>query len=265
LQGPRVPRAIAGALAGVLLGAGCGGDSSSGPDYGSIDEIRYSEHVQPVFNASCNSSACHNGVDRAAGLALTGYDAMAAGSDVGAQVIPFFADRSHLWLHVTGAIEPQMPLARDPLDQQIIDFLKRWIDEGAVDDAGLPMYSGVTRKAFVACQGENTVAVVDMDTGLCVRHLEVDQPHSVYVDPVTRRLYVSRFETASDNIWVYDADTYQRIRTGAAGTFPALMAVVRPAGASPQLWVTNFDSNTSSGDHAVRVLDPVTLGRLRWR
>lgn len=262
LQGPRGPGAIAAGLAGALLGAGCGGDSSSGPDYGSIDVIRYSEHVQPIFNAGCNASACHNSVDRAVGLELTGHDAVAAGSDVGAQVIPFFADRSHLWLHVTGAIEPRMPLARDPLDQQVIDFLKRWIDEGAVDDAGLPMYSDVSRKAFVACQGENTVAVVDMDTGLAVRHLEVDQPHSVYVDRTSRRLYVSRFETASDNLWVYDADTYQLIRTGAAGTFPALMTVVRPAGQSPQLWVTNFDSNVSSGDHAVRVLDPVTLAEI---
>jgi len=259
LQGPRGRVGLAAALTGLLLGTGCGGDSSSGPDYGSIEEIRYSEHVQPIFNATCNSAACHNGVDRAAGLALTSYDAVAEGSDIGAQVVPYFADRSHLWLHTTGAIEPQMPLARDPLDQQVIDFLRRWIDEGAVDDAGFPMYSDVTRKAFVACQGENTVAVVDMDTGLTVRHLEVDQPHAVYVDPVSRRLYVSRFENASDNIWVYNADTYERIRTGRAGTFPALMTVVRPAGQPAQLWVTNFDANTSTGDHAVRVLDPVTL------
>jgi DNA-binding beta-propeller fold protein YncE len=262
MQGPRGLLGLAAGLSGILLGAGCGGDSSSGPDYGSIEEISYSDHVQPIFNASCNSAACHNGVDRSAGLALTGHDAVAAGSDVGAMVVPYFADRSHLWLHTTGAIEPQMPLARDPLDQQVIDFLRRWIDEGAVDDAGAAMYSDVLRKAFVACQGENTVAVVDMDTGLCVRHLEVDQPHSVYVDPATRRLYVSRFETATDNIWVYDADTYERIRTGQAGTYPALMTVVRPAGQAPQLWVTNFDSDTGFGDHAVRVLDPATLSEI---
>jgi DNA-binding beta-propeller fold protein YncE len=218
--------------------------------------------VQPIFNASCNSAACHNATDRAAGLVLTSHDAVAAGSDVGAQVVPYFADRSHLWLHLTGAIEPRMPLARDPLEQQVVDFLKRWIDEGAIDDAGVPLYSDVTRKAFVACQGENTVAAVDMDTGLCVRHLDVDQPHSVHVDAVTRRLYVSRFETATDNIWVYDADTYELVRTGAAGTFPALMAVVRPAGQPPQLWVTNFDSNVSTGDHAVRILNPATLAEI---
>lgn len=261
LQGLRRPGALVAGLAGMILAAGCGSDSA-GPDYGSIETISYSQHIQPIFNQSCNTAACHNEVDKSAGLALTSYDALARGSNVGAMIVPFFPDRSHLWLHTAGLIEPQMPLARDPLDPQVIAFLGRWISEGAVGDDGRPMYSDTTRKAFVACQGENTVAVVDMDTGLCVRHLEVDQPHSVYVDPVSRRLYVSRFETASDNIQVFDADTYQPIRTGMAGSFPALMTVVRPAGQPAQLWVTNFDSNTSTGDHAVRVLDPVTLAEI---
>jgi YVTN family beta-propeller protein len=57
---------------------------------------------------------------------------------------------------------------------------------------------------------------------------------------------------------MYDADTYQLLGATRAGTFPALMAVARPAGQPAQLWVTNFSSSGST-DHAVRVLDPSTL------
>jgi len=244
----------------ALLASGC--SDSSGP--GGSGEVRYAQDVQPVFDASCNTMGCHDSATRSEGLSLAGYDDLAEGSDFGAVILPYYPERSHLWLHVTGAVEPRMPLDRDPLPPATIDLLARWIEQGAPDAAGAPMYSAVTRKAFVACQGENTVAVVDMDTGLAVRQIEVDAPHSVYVDVPTRRLFVTRFETASDNVHVYDADTHALMKTGRAGTFPALIAVVRPVGASPQLWVTNFDANPNNPnpDQAVRVLDPETLTQI---
>jgi glycerol-3-phosphate dehydrogenase len=58
-------------------------------------------------------------------------------------VIPFEPDRSHFYLHLTGLIEPRMPLSRDPLDDQVIRFLRRWIEEGARDDLGNIMYSAL--------------------------------------------------------------------------------------------------------------------------
>jgi DNA-binding beta-propeller fold protein YncE len=244
-------------LAGLALSlclAGCGGDSGSGP--GPIEQPVFSD-VQAVLTPNCNTASCHNSSFRAAGLALETHDQVAAGSRYGATLVPFHPERSHFWRHLTGETTPLMPLGRDPLSTRDLDVIRKWIEQGAVDDSRTPMYAGVTRKAFVACQGENVVAVIDIDTGLTIRHIDVDAPHSVLVDPSTRRVYVTRFETASDNIHVYDADTYQRVATGRAGTFPALMAIVRPAGLGPQLWVTNFD--TSGGDDAVRILDPTSL------
>jgi DNA-binding beta-propeller fold protein YncE len=244
----------------ALAAAGCG-ESSSGPeetDYDAIDPIVFSQHVQPVFSASCNSAACHNSTDAAFGLVLESYATVRQGSRFGAMVIPFEPERSHLYLHVTGDIEPRMPLGRDPLPDAQVRFLKRWIEEGARDDDQTPMDTGVTRKAFVACQGENRVAVVDMDTGRLVRLLAIEAPHSVHVDPVRRRLYVTRFENASDNLHVYDADTYALLTTMRVGTFPALMETT-PDGS--QLWISNF--HTGAGDeHKVHVLDPDTYETL---
>jgi DNA-binding beta-propeller fold protein YncE len=239
---------------GAGLLAGCGGDSGSGP--GPIEQPLFSD-VQAVLTPNCNTASCHNSSFRAAGLALETHAQVAEGSRYGATVVPFHPERSHFWRHLTGETMPLMPLGKDPLSQRDMDVIRKWIEQGAVDDSRTPMYSNVTRKAFVACQGENVVAVVDMDTGLTIRHIDVDAPHSVLVDRDNRRLYVTRFETASDNIHVYDADTYALVATGRGGTFPALMAIVRPAGVGAQLWVTNFD--TSGGDDAVRVLDPTTL------
>jgi YVTN family beta-propeller protein len=158
---------------------------------------------------------------------------------------------------MTGDLEPRMPLALDPLPDDQIRMFKRWIDHGAPDDDGSVMYSEVTRKIFVACQGENAIAVLSLDTGRLIRLITVDQPHSIYVDRNTDRLYVTRFETASNNVQIFDANTYELIRTGRAGTFPALLGI--PNGTS-QLWVTNFDAQFT--DNRVRVLNPETLAEI---
>ncbi len=253
LQAPMVACALSLAI------SACGGDSGTDPpppiDYDAINPIVYTQHVQPILDQSCNTAACHNAVDRAFGLNLASYADVAAGGRYGATVLPFRPDESHLYLHINGALEPRMPLSRDPLDDAVIRFFRRWIAQGAPDDAGTPMYDHVTAKAFVACQGENEVAVLDLATGLYIRAIGVDAPHSVYVDVPNRRVFVSRFEDATDNIHVYDADTLELIDSGRAGTFPALMRMT-PDGT--QLWVTNFDTSPT-GDNSVRVLNPDTL------
>lgn len=250
-----------GAVAVGLLLAGCGGDSGTPPpppiDWDAIDPVEFSAHMLPLFEISCNTAECHGPVDRAFGLSLATYDDVAAGSRFGAVVLPYEPDHSHLVQHVTGALEPRMPIGRDPLEAGAIRAIERWVRAGAPDDDGTPMYADVTARTFVACQGDNQVAVLDLDTGYYVRTIHVEKPHSVYVDVPNRRVFVSRLETASDNLQVYDADTLERLRVARAGTFPALMKIT-PDGS--QLWVTNFDQ--LGGDNKVRVLDPDTLGEI---
>lgn len=257
---PRRLQALLRVVAVSLPLAGCGDDGTTPPppvDWDSIDPVEFSSHMLPLFQVSCNTAECHNASDRALGLSLADYDDVAAGSRYGAVVLPFEPDRSHLYLHVTGALEPRMPIGLDPLEDGAQRALARWIRAGAPDDDGTPMYAGSVRRAFVACQGDNQVAVLDLDTAYYVRTIAVEKPHSVYVDVPGRRVFVTRLETASDNIQVFDADTLERIRVGAAGTFPALMAMTPDRS---QLWVTNFDQFGS--DNKVRVLDPDTLDEI---
>ncbi|MFN8177080.1 MAG: beta-propeller fold lactonase family protein [bacterium] len=249
----------------VAFGAvGCGKDSVTSPpppvDYDAINPIVYSQHVQPIWEASCNAAACHNSTDHALGVSLASYADVAKGGAYGSEVLPYHPDRSHLVQHMTGALAPRMPLATDPVDPAVIRLLNRWIADGAKNDDGKPMYSDVASKAFVACQGDNALAVLDLSNGLLIREIDVRVPHSVYVDVPSRRVYVSRFETASDNIRVYDGDTLELVTSGEAGTYPALMKITPD---QSQLWVTNFDQvGGTNADNAVHVLDPVTLASI---
>jgi YVTN family beta-propeller protein len=250
------------AIAAAAAIAGCGDSGGGGPepepDYDAIDPIVYSAHVQPIFDRSCNTTYCHNAADAVAGLDLSNYDALAAGSDFGAMVVAGKPKLSHLYLQLTGDMQPLMPLGLSPLSDSKLRLFRRWIEAGAPFDDGRPMDADVVRKAFVACQGENSIAIIDMDTGLLARVFDVDEPHSVYVDQTAKRLYVSRLETASDNVHVYDAETYELLTTGRAGTFPALLGLTEDRS---QLWITNF-TGFGDDDNAVRICDPETLSEI---
>ncbi len=67
--------------------------------------LGYVEDIQPLFNRSCR--ACHSGVVKSAGLQVTEYAALMAGSNKGPVVIPGDADGSLLWQQVGSG---KMPL-----------------------------------------------------------------------------------------------------------------------------------------------------------
>ncbi|MDQ3249904.1 MAG: hypothetical protein M3Q45_11945 [Chloroflexota bacterium] len=87
--------------------------------------IGYVEDIQPIFNRSCNS--CHSAVVKNAGLQVTAYAPLLAGSQKGAVVIPGDADASLLWQQVgTG----KMPLIGQlPDDEKTL--IRDWIELGA--------------------------------------------------------------------------------------------------------------------------------------
>lgn len=92
----------------------------------------FSEDVRPIFQRSCQG--CHQPASKMSGLDLTTYAGLMAGGSKGASVVPGEPDGGLLIGYVTGEREPRMPLSQDPLPDEQIETLKRWIAAGAVDD-----------------------------------------------------------------------------------------------------------------------------------
>ncbi len=88
--------------------------------------VSYRRDIQPLFDAYC--VACHGGQ---AGLWLTSYEHLMAGSRHGPVVIPGDPEASELVRRLTGASQPAMPLGGPPLPPDRIELVRRWIAEGA--------------------------------------------------------------------------------------------------------------------------------------
>lgn len=232
-------------------------------NYAGINEIIYSQHIQPIFNQKCMSSGCHNSVDRAEDLQLTSWEELIKGSESGADIISGSSEHSPLVEHLRGEFTPRMPLNREPLPDKMIAFIARWIDEGAKNDAGQRPFEGITKKAYVTNQGDDLVSVISTEHNLVTRLIPVgdsptlDVPHNIWVDKQEKFWYVTLIGTGE--VWKFDVatDTFQGKMK--AGQSPANVAT-SPDGA--RLFVTDWDIINPNG-RKVRVIDATTLSIIK--
>ena len=93
--------------------------------------IDFSAEVKPIFNQKCIH--CHGGVKENGGFSLITRDLALRVNDSGnPAILPGDADNSELIKRVMHANpEERMPYEEEPLEEEEIEILKRWIDQGA--------------------------------------------------------------------------------------------------------------------------------------
>jgi hypothetical protein len=118
----------------VLMIAGCGSQPAPAApktETSVTTDVSFAKDIQPIFNQSC--MPCHaGGKDAKGSYDLTCYTgAVGSGKSSIANVLPGDADSSTLCLRLSGAIPPQMPKGRPPLDAAQLATIKNWINQGA--------------------------------------------------------------------------------------------------------------------------------------
>ena len=99
--------------------------------------VSYTKDIQPLFLKRC--VLCHGENKAEHNLRLDSYEAVMQGDKEGAVIVPGKSSESRLYLVVAGKREPKMPPdPLPPLTPQELELLRRWIDEGAKNDAAAP-------------------------------------------------------------------------------------------------------------------------------
>ncbi len=94
-----------------------------------LSNVSYSKYIQPVFNAKCNYSGCHDDGSKAGGLSLTTWANTTTDYLV---VAPGYPDNSKLVWTIRGqSTTPMPPVGYYPLTKNQIDGIITWIKEGA--------------------------------------------------------------------------------------------------------------------------------------
>ena len=224
---------------------GC--DNSSGPDanpidYGSITNIRYSEHVQPLLNQKC--VPCHGPNRAEAGLRLDSWDQLIKGSSAGEAIIPFDSQHSLLIEMLSKLVGGPHPAdqGEDSLSQDAIDFLARWVDQGAKNDDGQVPYAGSTHRLYACSQNASLVNIIDTQALVVIRTVNLQtlgfradaKPHHVAIDPDGSHWYLSML--GENHVLRFDAQN-NLVAQSPSIVLPALLARLPN---QPTLFVSRF-------------------------
>ncbi len=91
--------------------------------------VKFSEHIYPVFRVKCNTATCHNSRDRAGNLSLDSYSETVSDPLI---IFPGLPENSKLVWAIEGrVISPMPPIGYPPLTKNQIEGIKTWIKEGA--------------------------------------------------------------------------------------------------------------------------------------
>lgn len=186
----------------VAISINCKKDSTSisNPiDYTQITDIVYSEHVQPLLDQYCTN--CHGSQNPAAGLQVDTWDNLIRGSRDGEALIPFDPTNSvmnEILTKLPGGSHPSEKGQAAP-DSIKIDFLARWIREGAKNDAGNVPYDNSINRLYVCNQDAGIISVIDTDAKVVIRNIKLSEfgystnpkPHDIAVEPNGENWYVS--------------------------------------------------------------------------
>ncbi len=93
-------------------------------------KVDFAKDILPVLKAHC--AQCHGAGLQSAGMRLDATEGIRKGGQSGALIIPGEGDRSLLVRRLRGLDDkPRMPMGFNPLPDDQIALIKRWIDEGA--------------------------------------------------------------------------------------------------------------------------------------
>jgi uncharacterized membrane protein len=95
------------------------------------DPVDFTKDIEPMFKKVCYE--CHNAEKQKGDLRMDSREALLKGGANGPSVVPGHPMKSLIIQRVLGlGDDPRMPKKKDPLTDQQIDLLKRWVAQGAV-------------------------------------------------------------------------------------------------------------------------------------
>ena len=97
-------------------------------------KITFDEHVLPIFRAKC--VACHNPDKKKNDFDLSTFPKLMQGGAGGVAVKPGDPDGSLLFKLVTHKVEPFMPPDSPVIAAEMVETLRNWIAQGALENAG---------------------------------------------------------------------------------------------------------------------------------
>lgn len=253
----------------LLLALACRRDKPIDPPPTPV-ESGFPDNVNAIITRSCAFSGCHGNGSKSGGLDLSSWTAMFHGSSNGSVVIPYTADFSPLFSHANrftdlGPVgsDPMPPDTNNKLSRADITTLKNWINAGAPNKSGTVKWTDKqftpNLKGFMLNSASDLMTVVDLNTSLVMRHIQVGQygsvvesPHYLTISPDRKYVYMTLI--LGGTVEKYRTTDYGYEGRVTVGNSPAHIAI-SPDGR----WLIVSHWNDSPGDPKLTLVNTTTM------
>lgn len=166
----------------------------------------YPPEVGKIILNKCATTGCHTDASKeaAAGLSMESWLSLFEGSRYGnTAVIPYRSDYSFLtyfantYSDLGPVVPPSMPPGESPLSRDEVTTIKNWINNGARANSGLIKWENYKEsKMFVVNQGCDNVFMIDAESGLVMRCIDIgvsssiESAHYIELSPDGKYFYV---------------------------------------------------------------------------
>ena len=201
-------------------------------DYDAIENPQFAEDVQPLLTARC--ADCHSGADAAAGFDVSSWPSLVEGSGAGEALIAYDPDNSLMIELMTKLPADHPAYAAHQLRASEVEFLRRWIEQGAKNAEGdVPFASVGQGRLYVSNQAAGQVSIIDVENLVVARNVSFaayggpmeTNPHDTDVEPDGSAWYVSLIN--GHRVLKYDAATNEVIGDAVLDPtfFPGMLAL----------------------------------------
>jgi hypothetical protein len=108
----------------------------------------FAKDVAPILAANCLS--CHAAATKMGGLSVETSASLQAGGTHGPAIVPGKSAESRLYLMLTGAVKPLMPMGGQKLAAGDVETIQKWIDAGAPGSGTVSLAKGASIKPRTA-------------------------------------------------------------------------------------------------------------------
>jgi WD40 repeat protein len=120
--------------------------------------VSFTKQIYPILTAKC--IGCHQTTPRSGGLTATSYLEFQKGGTHGSPFVPGHPEQSLLLKHLTGAVEPRMPMGMEPLSESDVNLFRQWILQGASDDSSLAAHLDEAPKELPVYQASPVITAL---------------------------------------------------------------------------------------------------------
>jgi hypothetical protein len=157
--------------------------------------VAFATDIRPVLEAKC--FGCHGEKLKLSRLDLRTRESAIEGGVHGPSLVPGQAEKSRLYRLVAGLEEPAMPMRGQSLSAAEVAALKRWIDDGAVWDAGAATTTAATATSTPAIAAFEDRPITDEERSFWAFKPPVQAPlpavsHGGFDHPIDRFLEQAR-------------------------------------------------------------------------